>query len=133
MIGLINVIIVLLVGGLIILPFLRPRNLYLELDEEGSFEADLGYRWEGLVTSLRDVEAERGFGTLSDDDYQWLRERYMAEAVTLLKSAEIAEQEQAALWESIEAEVEQVRQSILGNRDEATNNPSAPNVASPDE
>ena len=133
MVGLISVIIVLLVGGLIILPFLRPRNLYLELEEEVSFEADLGYRWEGLVTSLRDVEAERGFGTLSDDDYQWLRERYMAEAVILLKSAEIAEQEQAALWESIEAEVEQVRQSILGNRDEATNNASAPNVASPDE
>ena len=113
---LINVIIVMLVGGLIILPFFRSRNLYLELNEEGSFGADLKYRWEGLVTSLRDVETERGFGTLSDDDYQWLKERYMAEAVSLLRSADIEEQEQAVLWESIEAEVEQVRQSILGNR-----------------
>lgn len=133
MILLISAIIVLLVGGVIILPFLGARNLYMELDEEGSIQADLGYRWEGLVTSLQDVEADRSFGTLSNDDYQWLKQRYMAEAVTLLKAAEIEQQEQSSWWESIEAELEQVRQRILGNQDEATENGSTANVASPDE
>ena len=105
----------------------------MELDEEGSIQADLGYRWEGLVTSLQDVEAERSFGILSNDDYQWLKQRYMAEAVTLLKAAEIEEQEQSSLWESIEVELEQVRQRILGNKNEATETGSMANVASPDE
>ena len=96
------------------------------MDEEGSPEAELGYRWEGVIAGLKDAEMERAIGTLPEKEYQWVRQQYMAEAVALLRAAEVEQQEEEAFLGSIEEELQQVRRRVLGGQEADSQDGTSP-------
>ncbi len=99
----------------ILYPFLRRHGLSGSLEDETSPRADMERRWDAALTGLRTAELERAVGSLNEDDYRWIRERYMTDAAVVMKSMELEEQEELDMLASVEHEVRQVRERILGD------------------
>ncbi len=114
MIVLTSSLMVLLVAAAILYPFVRRKQAMGEL-EEGSLQAELGYRWDGIVAGLRDAEMERAIGTLPEPEYQWVRQRYMAEAAVVLRAFDVEQLQEERLLASLEDTLRQARERSLGD------------------
>ena len=55
---------------------------------DGGDRPELERRWTEAVAALESFELERTLGNVDEDDYAWLRERYMTEAAVALKAIE---------------------------------------------
>lgn len=109
------VLIVLVPAVVILYPFLRRKGASGEaVEDENSAHAELTRRWDAALSSLKSAELERAVGNLTEEDYQWLRGQYMAEAVYVMKAMELEEQQEQELLATIELEVERVRMRALG-------------------
>lgn len=104
---------VLLVAGAILYPFFRQRDRD-GVDEEGSAEAELGYRWEGVRAGLLDAEMEREQGTLSEPEYQRARRQLMSEAAALLRQADLERRRERELLQGLEEAVRRERERRFG-------------------
>ena len=114
MIVLITLALALIPAAAILYPFLRRRHGPAVLEDETSPHAELQRRWDAALAGLRTAEVERAVGSLAEDDYRWLRERYMTDAAVVMKSMELEEQEEREMLAAVEREVRQVRERILG-------------------
>ena len=103
----------------ILYPFVRRLDALSVLDDEDSRHSELAGRWEVAVGGLKDAELERAVGTLTEDDYRWLKERYMTEAALVMKALELEDRQREELLASVEREVREVGRRVLGE-DEAT-------------
>ena len=80
------------------------------MDDEAGPRAELVRRWDSTaLAGLRNTELDRAVGNLSDEDYDWLREQYMTEAVVVMKALELDEGRQRALLTRIERELRRSR------------------------
>ena len=93
----------------ILYPILRRRAAAEPVDDEAGTRAELVRRWDSALAGLRSTELDRAVGNLSDEDYDWLREQYMTEAVVVMKALELDERRQRALLARIEREVRRSR------------------------
>jgi hypothetical protein len=67
-------------------------------------------RRDAIYASLKDAELDRETGKLAEDDYQMVRERYMAEAAQVLRQLDqLAPEAEAALDAEIERAVAELR------------------------
>ena len=98
----------------ILYPFLRRRHTPSPVEDETSTRSELDRRWEAALAGLRTAELDRAVGTLAEDDYRWLRERYMTDAALVMKAMELEEQEEREMLAAVEREVRQVRERVLG-------------------
>ncbi len=98
----------------ILYPFLRRRGVTAPMEDESSPLAELERRWDGAIVGLRQSEVDLAVGTLSEEDYQWLRERYMTEAALVMKGMELEEQQEEEMLAMIEEEVQKTRRLALG-------------------
>ncbi|MBM3948357.1 MAG: hypothetical protein FJ312_03790 [SAR202 cluster bacterium] len=109
------VLIVLVPAVVILYPFLRRKGKVGEsAEDESSAHAELARRWDAALSSLKSAELERSVGNLTEDDYQWLRGQYMAEAVQVMKAMELEEQQEQELLATIDLEVKRIRERALG-------------------
>ena len=110
MVILLSILLVAMTAAVILYPFVRRSRHDDLVDDEGAPEAELGRRWDAALDGLRSAELERTIGNLSEEDYQWLREQYMSEAALTLKAMEIEERQRQELLDTIEYEVQRVRE-----------------------
>ena len=85
-------------------------------------------RWDAALAGIRTAELERAVGSLTEEDYRWLRDRYMTDAAVVMKSMELEEREEAEMLAAIEQEMRQARERILGR--DAPPPPSGPSEES---
>ena len=100
-------------------PFLRRGESAEWLDDESSPAATLRRRWEASLDGIRGAELEYAIGSLSEEDYRWLRRQYMREAAIVLRAMELEHEEEEALLTQIEVESERVRARVLGDEQTA--------------
>ena len=117
MVILIAVVLALIPAVAVLYPFLRQRNEVWVFDDETSPHAELTRRWESMVTGLRNTELERALGTLTEEDFLLIRERYLDDAAMLMKSMDLEEQQESDILAGIEEEVQEVRSRFLGSDD----------------
>ena len=86
-------------------------------------------RWDSALAGIRTAELERAVGSLTEDDYRWLRDRYMTDAAVVMKSMELEEQEEREMLASIEREMRRARERVLGA--DAAAAPPEPSDGSP--
>ena len=114
MIVLITLALVLVPAAAVLYPFLRRDRLADAPEDETSTRAEMERRWDSALAGLRTAELERAVGSLTDDDYRWLRDRYMTDAAVVMKAMELEEQEERDMLAAIEREMRQARERILG-------------------
>ena len=117
MIVLITIALVLVPAAAVLYPFLRPGRLPDSLEDETSPRAEMERRWDSALAGLRTAELERAVGSLTEDDYRWLRDRYMTDAAVVMKSMDLEEQEERDMLASIEDEMRRARERVLGGDD----------------
>lgn len=93
----------------IVYPFFSKHRAKELMEDEGSPRAVLLNRWDTALVALKNIELEKGIGTLAEDDYRWLLDQYMSEASAVLKALDLQEQEENELLEKIEQDLKQVR------------------------
>jgi hypothetical protein len=99
----------------ILYPFLMKKRIDREfLDDESSPQADLSRRWETSIAGLRNAELEWAIGNLAEEDYRWLRNRYITDAALIMKEMELEEAQEQELLSSIDLEIKKVRYRALG-------------------
>ena len=124
MIVLITLALVLVPAAAVLYPFLRRERPADVPEDETSPRAEMERRWEAALAGIRTAELERAVGSLTEDDYRWLRDRYMTDAAVVMKAMELEEQEERDMLAAIEQEMRQARERILGR--DATPPPSEP-------
>ena len=129
MIVLITIALVLVPAAAVLYPFLRPGRLPDSLEDETSPRADLERRWDSALAGVRTAELERAVGSLTEDDYRWLRDRYVTDAAVVMKSMELEEQEESEMLAAIEREMRRARERVLGP--DAAASPSEPSDEPP--
>ena len=100
------VLLALLPAIAIIYPFVRRMGRDELPEDESSPEVALGLRWDAALAGLKSAELDWTIGRLAEDDYRWLRERYMTEAALVMKAMELEEDQHGVLLASIEHELE---------------------------
>ena len=128
MIVLITLVLVLVPAAAVLYPFLRRDRLADVPEDETSPRAEMERRWDSALAGLRTAELERAVGSLTEDDYRWLRDRYMTDAAVVMKSMELEEQEEGEMLAAIEREMRQARERIMGR--DAAAPPSEPSEQS---
>ena len=113
MLVLIAVLLALLPAIAIIYPFVRRMGGDELPEDEISPEVELGLRWDAALAGLKSAELDWTIGRLAEDDYRWLRERYMTEAALVMKAMELEEDQRGVLLASIERELEEARVRAL--------------------
>ena len=103
------VLLALLPAIAILYPFVRRMGGDELPEDESSPEVGLGLRWDAALAGLKSAELDWTIGRLAEDDYRWLRERYMTEAALVMKAMELEEDQQGELVASIERELEEAR------------------------
>jgi hypothetical protein len=116
MIVLITLALALIPVAAILYPFFGRRLVATVLEDETSPRAEMERRWDAALAGLRTAELERAVGSLAEDDYRWIRERYMTDAALVMKSMELEEQEEREMLAAVETEVRQVHERILGEK-----------------
>ena len=129
MIVLITLALVLIPAAAVLYPFLRRGRLPDVPEDETSPRAEMERRWEAALAGIRTAELERAVGSLTEDDYRWLRDRYMTDAAVVMKSMELEEQEEREMLAAIERQMRQTRERILGR--DAAARPSGPSETTP--
>ncbi len=114
MIVLITLALVLVPAAAVLYPFLRRDRLPAVPEDETSPRAEMERRWEAALAGIRTAELERAVGSLTEDDYRWLRDRYMTDAAVVMKAMELEDQEEREMLAAIEREMRQARERILG-------------------
>ena len=114
MIVLITLALVLVPAAAILYPFLRRERPADVPEDETSPRAEMERRWDSALAGIRTAELERAVGSLTEDDYRWLRDRYMTDAAVVMKAMELEEQEEREMLAAIEREMRQARERILG-------------------
>ena len=71
----------LLPAVVILYPVLRRRAAIDPVDDEAGPRAELARRWDSALAGLKNTELEHSIGNLSDEDYAWIREQHMTEAI----------------------------------------------------
>lgn len=127
------IVLVLLPTAAMVYPFLRKGRLPELLEYESTPQAELARRWEATLASLKNAELEWALGSLVEEDYRWLRQRYMTEAAAILKAMDLEFQQEEELLASIEQEVEAVRQRTfgIGNQEEPSPNQNPQSLEGP--
>ena len=128
MIVLITLALVLVPAAAVLYPFLRPGRLPGSLEDETAPRAEMERRWDSALAGLRTAELERAVGSLTEDDYRWLRDRYVTDAAVVMKSMDLEEQEEREMLASIDDEMRRARERVLGDDDAE---PPGPSGASP--
>ena len=95
MIVLITLALVLVPAAAVLYPFLRRGRSPDSPEDETSPRAEMERRWDAALAGIRTAELERAVGSLTEDDYRWLRDRYMTDAAVVMKSMELEEREEA--------------------------------------
>ena len=111
------VLLALLPAIAIIYPFVRRMGRDELPEDESSPEVALGLRWDAALAGLKSAELDWTIGRLAEDDYRWLRERYMTEAALVMKAMELEEDQHGVLLASIEHELEEARVRALESED----------------
>ena len=115
MFTLIAILLVLVPAVVILYPFVRGEEADEPEEDEDSPRAELARRRDAAMAGLRSAELDRAIDILTEEDYQWLREKYMTEAALALKAIELEEQQEQALLAGIEHEVRQVHLGESGD------------------
>ena len=115
MLVLLAIILALIPAIIIAYPFLRRGESGEWIDDESSPAATLQRRWEAALDGIRSAELERAIGSLSEEDYRWLRRQYMREAAVVMRAMELEREEEDAMLTQIEVERERVRARALGD------------------
>ena len=119
MIILITILLVMVPATAILYPLLFKLGEDEFLGAEGSSDAELTRRWESALVGLKNTELESALGNLDDEDYMWLKQQYMNEAVLVLKSMRVEEEERRRFLSDVENEIQDLRVRILGPNTEA--------------
>jgi len=85
----------------VLYPILRAPGSVRQPEGDESDNAELSLRLQENIAALRNIELERSLGNLDDDDYAWLRERYMTEAAVVLKALDLEAAEEASLLKEV--------------------------------
>ena len=101
----------------VLYPFMIRRHDDSLIDNETSARNDLELRWDSAISGLKTTELEMSLGALGKDDYAWLRERYLTDAATVMKSMRLRQEDEAVLLESVDAEVQDLRNRIFKNKE----------------
>jgi hypothetical protein len=114
--GTILVGVALLVGTVVYVArplFLRPSERSPERSTDAHSHAQLTKRRDALYALIRELDADHQTGKINDEDYQALRERYVAEGVNILKQLDALSSgdSRAALEARIEAQVLALREA----------------------
>ena len=115
MIVLIAVLLALIPAAAVLYPFFRRSNALRVYEDERSTYSELSRRWEAAVAGLRAAELDRAVGTVTEEDYRWIREQHMNDAALALKAMELEDQQQEELLAGVEREVRRVRTDLLGD------------------
>ena len=86
----------------ILYPFLQRLGRDEIPQNESSHRADLVRRWDSALAGLKNTDLERSLGNLSDQDYRWIREKYVTEASLLMKAIELDEDQAKGTSSSID-------------------------------
>ena len=98
----------------ILYPILRGLGRNDVAEDEGSPQAELARRWDAALAGVRNTELERAIGNLAEEDYGWVKERYMTEAALVMKAMELEEAEEQELLSTIDQAVRDGRARALG-------------------
>ena len=88
MLILISVVLVLVPALAIIYPLLIKNSHRSTFGNEEEERLELQISLDNALLGLKDIEAERLLGTVSKEDYQLMRDKYLAEASIIIKSLE---------------------------------------------
>ena len=113
MITLIASIMSALVLVVVLYPFFFHREDW-DISESKSSPQNLDTRWENALAGIRNTELEHAIGSLSEKDYQVLRDVYLNEAAIIIKSMELQHDRELELINKIDVEVKRVRENFLG-------------------
>ena len=113
MITLIASIMSALVLVVVLYPFFFHREDW-DISESKSSPQNLDTRWENALAGIRNTELEHAIGSLSEKDYQVLRDIYLNEAAIIIKSMELQHERERELINKIDLEVKRVRENFLG-------------------
>ena len=83
-------------------PFLRRGGEWM--DDEGAPMATLERRWDAALSALRSAELEHAVGSLSAEDYRWLRRQCLREAAAAMRAMQIDPEQEEAMLARLEAE-----------------------------
>ena len=124
------ILLILLPAIAILYPFLKGRLGDELVEDESTPRAELERRWEATLVGLKSAELEYALGNLVDEDYTWLKERYMVEAAQVLKAMELEFEQEEELLANIALEVQRVRMRN-GVKPEVDLATTCPNCAEP--
>ena len=99
--------------GVVLYPFFFHREDW-DISESKSSPQNLDTRWENALAGIRNTELEHAIGSLSEKDYQVLRDIYLNEAAIIIKSMELQHERERELINKIDVEVKRVRENFLG-------------------
>ena len=111
MIILLTVLVALVPALAILYPFLHGDNGEAQFQDESSLHSELVRRWDAVVAGLKGTELEWGVGNLTNEDYTFLKEQYMLEAVSIMKAMELEQEQEQELLSQIGEEVRSSAQS----------------------
>jgi hypothetical protein len=111
MIILLTVLLALVPAFAILYPFLRGNSGKTQPQDESSLHSELARRWDAVVAGLKGTELEWGVGNLTNEDYTFLKEQYMLEAVAIMKAMELEQEQEQELLLQIGQEVRPSAQS----------------------
>mgnify|MGYP003315014528 CR=1 FL=1 len=111
MIVLLTVLLALVPAFAILYPFLRGDRGETQLQDESSLHSELVRRRDAEVAGLKGTELEWGVGNLTHEDYAFLKEQYMLEAVSIMKAMELEQDQEQELLSQIGEEVRSSAQS----------------------
>lgn len=96
-------------------PFLR-RGASEWQDDEGSTRATLERRWDAALAALRSAELEHAVGSLSAEDYRWLRRQCLREAAAAMRAMQLEPEQEEAMLARLEAEGRRGREPSDSNQ-----------------
>ena len=106
---LISFIVAFIPAVVILYPFVRRHDDTASVLDESLPLAELERRWDAAIIGLRQAELELALGSVTEEDYQWLRGQYMTEAASVMKDMEIEEQHQEEMLALVEEDIQATR------------------------
>ena len=98
----------------VLYPFVMRGRSHEWMEDEGDPMAELERRWDAALAGLKNAELEFSIGNLDDEDYLWLRQRYMRDAAMVMRAMELEEDQEEELLAQVEQQVQEVRTRALG-------------------
>lgn len=100
--------------------------------DESSLTLELERRWEAAMEGLQSAEFERAIGNLDDDDFQWLREVHVTEAILVLKAVDMSGHDERLIMDEVDYGLSRIRRRAIGIPEEKSSSTDAesPNPSS---